>query len=276
MTRPSQSDDLVVREYGIGTEPVITLLGGPAAAGDVAPVARELGQQWPVLEPFRRGSGGRPLTVATHVQDLDDLVRDRCGGHRPVLVGHSWGAMLALAYAAAHPATAAGLVLVGCGTFSIATRVEFEARLEARLTPADRANIAFLRKTEPNADRRRAAMGRLMTRVYGHDLEEVPDEVVAVGALAHEQTWADMVRLQRDGIYPAAFAAIPVPVLMLHGDRDPHPGRLISEELQRYIPHLEYHELDMCGHSPWLERQAKQLFFQLLSAWIAGRFQAIS
>src|SRR5437016_5192555 len=68
--------------------------------------------------PYQRGSSSRPLTVATHVQDLDDLIRERCAGRPTVLVGHSWGAMLALAYAADHPTSAAALVLIGCGTFS--------------------------------------------------------------------------------------------------------------------------------------------------------------
>ena len=66
--------DLVVREYGTGMQPVIVLHGGPAAVGDVGPLARELGERWHVFEPFQRGSGGRALKVATHVQDLDDLV----------------------------------------------------------------------------------------------------------------------------------------------------------------------------------------------------------
>src|SRR2546422_3185144 len=100
--------DLLVREYGTGMQPVMVLHGGPAAAGDVASLARELGEQWHVFEPFQRSSG-RPLTVATHVQDLDDLVREYCGEKLPVLVGHSWGAMLALAYAAGHPTTPAAL-----------------------------------------------------------------------------------------------------------------------------------------------------------------------
>jgi pimeloyl-ACP methyl ester carboxylesterase len=82
-----------------------------------------------------------------------------------------------------------------------------------------------------------------------------------------------MVRLQRDGIYPTAFAAIDAPVLMLHGDADPHPGRLTSEDLRTYIPHLEYRELPKCGHSPWLERQARHTFFETLKAWLAARFQ---
>jgi pimeloyl-ACP methyl ester carboxylesterase len=265
--------DLVVREYGIGMESVIALHGGPASAGDVAPLARELGKQWHVFEPFQRSSGGRPLTVATHVHDLDALIRERCDGHRPVLIGHSWGAMLALAYAAEYPATPAGLALIGCGTFSLTARAEFEARLDARLTPADRASIAQVKQAEADANRRFASVGRLMTRVYGHDVEEAADDVAVVDALAHEETWADMVHLQREGIYPAAFAAIGAPVLMLHGDADPHPGRLISDDLRTYIPQLEYQELPKCGHSPWLERQARHAFFETLNAWLAARFQ---
>ena len=272
-TRPRNAmTDRVVREYGTGKDSVIALHGGPGAAGDIAPLARALGKHWHVFEPFQRRSGGRPLAVATHVRDLDDVIRARCGGTRPVLVGHSWGAMLALAYAADYPTTPAALVLIGCGTFSLPARAEFEARLEARLTPADRATIAHITQTEADPDRRLAALGRVMTRVYGHDVERVADEVAMADAVAHEETWADMVRLQRDGIYPAAFAAIGVPVLMLHGDADPHPGRLTREDLRMYIPHLEYRELANCGHSPWLERQARDAFLETLKTWLAARF----
>jgi pimeloyl-ACP methyl ester carboxylesterase len=208
------------------------------------------------------------------VKDLNDLIRERCGGRPPVLVGHSWGAMLALAYAAAYPTTPAALVLIGCGTFSVTARAEFEARLNARLTPADRARIEYIKQTEADPDRRLAAVARVMTQVYGHDVDEVADDVAVVDALAHEQTWSDMVRLQRDGIYPAAFAAVGAPVLMLHGDTDPHPGRLISEDLRMYIPHLEYQELPSCGHPPWLERQARQVFFETLEAVVRTNWKS--
>lgn len=266
--------DIVVREYGTGTECAIALHGGPAAAGDVAPLARELGKRWHVLEPFQRGSGGSPLTVATHVRDLNDIIEERCEGRAPVLVGHSWGAMLALAYAAQYQAVPAGLILIGCGTFSVTSREELRTRLEAKLTPRDRARLAELEQTEPSADRRLAETGRLMARVFGHDAETVDEDIDALDARAHDETWADMMRLQRDGTYPAAFAAIAVPVLMIHGEQDPHPGRSISRDLRTYIPRLEYQELPMCGHSPWLERQARRAFFEIVGAWLEARFSA--
>lgn len=262
---------LRVREWGAGTASVIVLHGGPAAAGDLEPLARELGKRWHVLEPFQRGSGGCPLTVATHVRDLNDLIQDRCTDRGPILIGHSWGAMLALAYAAQHPEASAGLVLIGCGTFSVPARKEFEARLGARLTPKDRATLASLGQSEPDADRRLAARGRIMTQAYGYDLEDLSEGPVTIDAAAHEQTWSDMKRLQAEGTFPAAFAGIGVPVLMLHGEADPHPGRLTLEDLRKHIPHLQYHELSQCGHSPWLERQARDCFYVELNSWISAR-----
>lgn len=266
-------EELFVRKYGRGKDVLIALHGGPAAAGDLAPLAQTLSQWWPVLEPFQRANGGSPLSVARHVQDLDDLIRERCQGHPPVLVGHSWGAMLALAYAAHHPGKVAGLVLIGCGTFSEATGAEFKARLDTLLTTADRAKLARITSTETTADRRLAAVGRLMAAVYGVDIDRALEPDGQVDAVAHQQTWGDMLRLQHNGTYPAAFGAIRAPVLMLHGDRDPHPGKLIQDELMAYIPHLEYHELPNCGHSPWLERQARDAFFARLVPWVAERFR---
>ena len=259
----------------MGIETVIAVHGGPAAAGDLAPLARTLGERWHVLEPYQRGSSDRPLTVATHVQDLEDLIRKRCGAHQPVLVGHSWGAMLALVYAAHHPLTPAALVLIGCGTFSQPARAEFEARRAARLTPADHANIAQLTQTERDPNRRLEERGRVMARVYGYDVDDCQGDLATVDAAAHEQTWADMVRLLNQGVYPAAFAAITCPVVMLHGEADPHPGRLTSEDLRPYLPYLEYREFPKCGHSPWLERQARNDFFESMNAWIADQWQGV-
>lgn len=266
--------DLIVREYGSGPAAVVALHGGPAAAGDVAPLAGALGRRWRVLEPFQRGHSDGPLSVAVHVRDLHDIIRTRCANRQPVLVGHSWGAMLALAYAAAHPTVPAGLGLIGCGTFSPEARAEFEARRAKRLWPKDRAALAAANRLEPE-DRRLAAVGRLMTRIYGYDIDEDLCSEVTFDSRAHRETWDDMVRLQREGVYPVSFEAIRTPVLMLHGDADPHPGLRTSLDLSTYMPQLEYHELPECGHSPWLERRAAQPFFEKLEGWIDTQLESV-
>jgi pimeloyl-ACP methyl ester carboxylesterase len=76
------------------------------------------------------------------------------------------------------------------------------------------------------------------------------------------------VRLQAEGIYPPAFASIRVPILMMHGTFDPHPGQLIRGSLQPYLPQLEYHEWERCGHYPWLEKATRDKFFSLIREWL--------
>jgi pimeloyl-ACP methyl ester carboxylesterase len=234
----------------------------------MAPVARGLADSFRAFEPFQRGSGGEPLTVARHVADLHEWVASCCEGARPALVGHSWGAMLALAYAAAHPGRAASLVLVGCGTFDPAARDHLRTIRQERMDDALRRRIARLPEEYPDPDERLRVLGDLTKVLDSYDLVSAEREMEACDARAHHETWEDMVRLQEEGVYPAAFSAIEAPVLMLHGAVDPHPGWMIRANLEPHLPQLEYLEWERCGHYPWLERAVREEFFAVLRAWL--------
>jgi pimeloyl-ACP methyl ester carboxylesterase len=267
-----------VREHGITGPVVIVLHGGPGAPGSAAPIAHLLANSFRVLEPWQRGkdtSPAEPLTVATHISDLHDLIVARCPDIRPAIVGWSWGAMLALAYAAAHPEMVGPLVLVGCGTWDVASRAEIGATLQRRIDqdPDLRRRLDRLAEECPNPEQRQVGHHELTHHLYNYDpLPDEPDpDAPPIDMQAHTQTWEDMLRLQASGIYPAAFTAINSPVLMIHGDHDPHPGRMIRDSLQQYLPRLEYHELPRCGHNPWRERFARQEFASILSEWLLAR-----
>jgi pimeloyl-ACP methyl ester carboxylesterase len=261
---------LRVRSYGSDGPWVLVVHGGPGAPGHMAPVARGLQDSFRVLEPFQRGSGEEPLTVARHVADLHELVTSRCDPARPALVGSSWGAMLVLAYAAAHPESAGPLVLVGCGTFDLEARARFKATIDERMDDGLRRRIEALEREIPDANRRLAALGDLLTPLFRVD--PLPDALEFEGcdAKAHEETWNDMLRLQADGTYPAAFRAIETPVLMLHGAFDPHPGPMIRASLAPCVRNLEYVEWEKCGHYPWTERAARDEFFAVLRTWLTN------
>src|SRR5947209_12079030 len=225
---------LRLRTYGASGPMVIVLHGGPAAVGSAAPLARGLAASFRVLEPWQRGSGAEPLTVTRHVADLHALVASRCAGVRPALVGESWGAMLALAYAAAHPAGAGPLVLVGCGTFDPAARARLRATLEERMDDTLRQRLDRLPEECPDPRRQLTQRHALTQSLYAYAPIAAEPEVAAgepFDLRAHTETWEDMVRLQAAGVYPAAFAAITSLVLMLHGAYDPHPGSMIRTSL---------------------------------------------
>ncbi|MCL7453931.1 MAG: alpha/beta hydrolase [Anaerolineae bacterium] len=275
MRRPRNSPETVlhIRGYGSTGPDVIVLHGGPGAAGYMAPVARGLAAPFRVLEPFQRGSGGEPLTVARHVADLHEVVTSCAGEVPPALVGHSWGAMLALCYAAAHPGSVTSLALIGCGTFDPASRQRMRAIRQARMTDPVRARVERLAEQYPDPDERLCAQARLVLPLDSYELEYTDAEPATCDARAHEETWQDMMRLQEAGVYPAAFTAIDAPVLMLHGAVDPHPGHMIEASLRAYLPQLEYREWECCGHYPWLEKAVRAEFFTVLRDWLARQIE---
>ena len=258
-------------EYGSSGALVVVLHGGPAAVGSARPLARELANEFRVLEPWQRGSGNEPLTVARHVADLHELIQTRCGRERPALVGESWGAMLALAYAAEHPDAAGPLVLVGCGTFDTASRARLMHTREQRITEEMREHLRNLEAECLQPAERIRRMQQVFSRADDYEpidrrneQEMTPDFDLE----AHTETWNDMLRLQAEGVYPEAFVRVKPPVLMMHGDHGPHPGRMIAAVLRRHMPQLEYRELARCGHSPWNERHARDEFFAVLRSWL--------
>jgi pimeloyl-ACP methyl ester carboxylesterase len=267
-------EPIEVRRYaGAGAgDPVVVLHGGPGAPGSAAGLARELAGGFEVWEPLQRRSGEVELTVDRHIADLRDVAPDAAR-----IVGHSWGAMLGLAYAARHPDRVRALVLVGCGTYDETSRVEFERRFDEMLGRLGQQRRKELRAAMEHAhdvaerDRALAARGELAAEVQSFELLPESDTPSSADAIGHEETWRDVLRRQAAGVDPQSFTAISAPVLMLHGNEDPHPGPMIRDRLRRYIPQLEYRAFARCGHEPWRERHAREQFLDLLRAWLASR-----
>lgn len=247
------------------------LHGGPGAPGSAGSLARDLAEGFRVLEPLQRRSGGIPLTVARHVADLDAVLPDGTA-----LVGHSWGAMLALSFAAAHPGRARSLALVGSGTYDAATRDVFRQAVEKRLGEEGRRRLDELNgriegaSAGPDLNQVVGRLGDLMEEAQCHEHLPGFGDPVEVDGLGHRETWADALRLQAAGIEPAAFAAITCPVLMLHGDDDPHPGPATFELLRRFVPQAQYRGFPQCGHKPWAERHAREPFLAVLRKWLGA------
>ncbi len=250
------------------------LHGGPGAPGSSGGLARALADPLYVLEPWQRWSSDVPLTVDRHVADLEDVLSEFAPGEKPALVGESWGAMLALVFAARFPERVSALVLVGCGTFDPDARARLLQTLEERTTPELKARLADLEVEFPDEAERFAQAHRLSDSIYTYcRAEDADDPVEAVDLKGHHESWNDMLRLQASGAVPAAFASIRCPVLMLHGTYDPHPGGMIRDGLKPFVPHLEYHELERCGHCPWVERHARDHFLATARAWLGERLR---
>jgi pimeloyl-ACP methyl ester carboxylesterase len=164
------------------------------------------------------------------------------------------------------------MVLVGCGTFDKDARARLSETRKRRIRdylqshPEHRADLDLSFEEQ-------IFKWHTLTDTY----EAVPDGPGnAAGEpfdmAAYVETWNDMLRCQDAGIYPYSFASITTPVIMLHGAYDPHPGRMIRDGLRQYLPHLEYREFERCGHDPWVEKHAREEFFEALRSWLRNGF----
>ena len=76
------------RKYGESPFNIALIHGGPGAAGEMAPVARELASCWGVLEPLQTAS-----YLKGQIGELENILKNN--GDLPViLIGFSWGAWL--------------------------------------------------------------------------------------------------------------------------------------------------------------------------------------
>ncbi|AOS62819.1 alpha/beta fold hydrolase [Actinoalloteichus hymeniacidonis] len=206
------------------------------------------------------------------IGDLEEL-REHFGHRRWFVVGHSFGATLGLAYAAAHPARVSGLVYCsGVGLDWPQHRAAYRARASARLTPQQRTRRDELARRERNpaeeiewrtlcwlpdfADPARAAImaGQDAAAEFAlnHHANSVLNSECARWAVAGER---------------AACSRVRAPVLVIRGTADPRPAEGV-ESLVAELPRARYAPLSGAGHQPWRERPAEMR--SLLRGFLLG------
>lgn len=242
--------------------PLALAHGGPGLSNNLQPVAAMVEDVARVHLYDQRGSGRSspegPWDVETFVADLDAL-RRHWGYERWIVGGHSWGAVLALFYAFAHPDQTLGLIYLGGTGIHWGFQDRVRAERMSRLTPAEREELEglgeFLRERGTQADQDRFL--RLMwstdfaTREAAGVLDREPlYEFPRADAVARtvQEDW----KARFEGGIEDDLRALRVPVLVLHGDRDPDPTG--AREVAELAPAGEWAPLDGAGHSPWLEQ----------------------
>jgi pimeloyl-ACP methyl ester carboxylesterase len=211
--------------------PVVCLHGGPGLWDYLAPLAALLDDTFTVARFDQRGCGrstadGGPFTIEQAVDDMDH-VRAAFGFERWALAGHSWGAELALRYAALHPGrttTVAYIAGVGAGN---GFRDAFAAEQDRRLG-RDRERLAEL-SAIPAGDRTLAEERERCMLQWRPDFAQTSDTArhAVAGMVPGLRTYHDRARRgraighpqgRRDGSAAAA-------VRRAHGLRAGHAGR---------------------------------------------------
>lgn len=261
---------LFERRVGEGP-PVIVLHGGPGADhGYLLPGFDTLALGRELVYYDQRGGGRSPVARDVpvgwreHVADLEAL-RQLWALDRLIILGYSWGGLLAQLYATEHPDRLERLALVCPAPSWRAARDEFERRFAERsLAPelvAQRLALreSGLRERDPRAYERR--LFELAVVPYFYDPARASDLTpFRVVGRTQQEVWRSL----NDYDLRPALRRLRLPALVLHGEDDPIPIEASRETAA--LLGAEFHALDRCGHCPHVERLED--FRRLLDAFL--------
>ena len=123
LTTTTAAGDIAYHVIGDGGEtPLVLISGGPGFDHQyfhLAPVWERFGEQRPVVFFDQPGTGQSYAVGAADTVSVEDVlaaihsVQERLGTDRVIVVGHSWGGYVAMAFAARYPEATEAVVLVG-------------------------------------------------------------------------------------------------------------------------------------------------------------------
>ena len=247
--------------YGHKPFKIAVVHGGPGAPGEMSAVARELSRDMGVLEPLQT-----TVSVEGQVEELRNVL-EKSGDPPLILIGFSWGAWLSYLVAAYNPSLVAKLILVGSGPFEEKYAAKIMKTRLNRLTADEKEEalslLSALNSNDLN-DSGFARFGELMGKADSCDPLTQDSEVLASDPHVYQQVWAQASKLRSSGELLRLGERIRCPVVAIHGDYDPHPAEGVKTPLSRVIKDFRFILLPRCGHRPWLERSARDRFYDTL------------
>lgn len=246
------------RTYGNPPYTVALLHGGPGVSGEMAPVAQELSVQQGILEPLQTVD-----SLDGQVEELRSIL-DKHGDDPFTLVGYSWGAWLGFLLAARHPALVKKLILVSSGPFEQKYAAEVRRNRVNRLNWEEQREVLDLQKNleDPKAF---ARFGEIMAGTDYYDPLPIKIEGIELRPDIYQGVWPEAKKLRKNGKLLKAAESIQCPVVAIHGDHDPHPAEGVQKPLSKALKNFRFILLEKCGHTPWMEIQARDEFFRVLN-----------
>jgi proline iminopeptidase len=270
--------DLAYEVYGApgSATPVIIANGGPGFShtyllqNDV--FTSRLAHSRQVVFYDQRGDGKSKLLKPDAPQDMDaqvadlDAIRAKLGFQKFVLIGHSWGGLLAMGYANAHPEHISKLVLIDSAAPAWKQTLFLFSQVFPDVGAKDEDITKTLGKT-PEATKQH--LDNYFSMLFYS--QENHDRFVA-GVTDPGQNTAVNTAVNK------AIASLDLnpelpkfnfPTLVMHGRFDMNVAVLTAWKTYKAIPNAKIVIFAKSGHLPFYEEPDK--FTQVLSDFLAGK-----
>lgn len=250
-------------------DPILVVHGGPGLDQTyLQPQLFELAQNNQVIFYDQLGSGKstenidnlKKINLNQSISDLEHL-RKKLGLKKVILMGHSFGGLLCMHYAARYPENLKGLILFNSAPANYEGQKAFMDNFYKR-TAAIKQDIApifsyeeFIKKSAEELTK----IHRKLFKVYFHDSSKIKSLNLAFNVDAARIGFkVDQEKLKTIWLVPgldllSQLRKIRVQTLIIHGKQDIVPY-WTSKEIHSALKGSRLVALDNCGHFPYIEK----------------------
>lgn len=268
------------REYGAGT-PIILINGGPGMNSEgFATLASLLTEKYRVILFDQRGTGRsqidtvseQTITMDAMVNDMEEL-RQQLNLKEWVVMGHSFGGMLASYYATTHPESIMGLILSSSGGIDLDLLNYVNKAIHARLTKKEEDSLQYWNEEIRKGDTSyaaRLARGRALAPAYLERKEFIPvvaARLTQTNMLVNQLVFANMQKIKFD--CSKGLQLFHKPVLIIQGKQD-IVSKASALKAKAAMPQADTVFIDDCSHYGWLEQ--KEEYMQALFTFLLKNY----
>jgi len=262
MVMSVDSNAIFYRTYGAG-KPLLIINGGPGMNSDgFQGLATELSKNFKTIIFDQRGTGQSVLkrvdtstiTMVLMISDIESL-RKHLGLKSWSVLGHSFGGMVASAYATVHPEVIDKIVLSASGGIDLGLLDYFRESLNSKLTAAQRDTIDYWAARMEGEDGQYARLQRAKVLAHAYVLDTTYYPVIAerltqINPDVNQLMWDNLHRIQFD--CRKYLRDVDIPVLIIQGKQDIVRAET-AEASRQAFRNSKVIFMDHCIHYGWLD-----------------------
>ena len=261
--------------YGSG-EPILIINGGPGMHSEgFKPLAKIIAQTNMAIIYDQRGTGRSKIplvdtssiTIDSMVADIE-VIRNYLNLNSWIVLGHSFGGMLASYYTSRYPERVKGLILSSSG--GIDMDLFSRINITSRLTKLQQDSLSYWTSQVKDGDTTYFAKfqkGKFLAPAYLYDQSNVPvvaHRLTQVNLKVNQLVFQDLRKIQFD--CSEDLKKFKNPVLIIQGRED------IVDELTAQKAHSVFQKstlvlLEECVHYGWLDQPER--YFESINNYLA-------
>ncbi len=268
--------NLHIDEYGTGSKTIILIHGGPSLFGYMKSLGDLLKKDFKIVDYAQRGTRESPVVLEEisldhHIEDLKNLVEKVSIHSQPILIGHSWGANLALLTVAKHKDLVEKVILLGTAALTEEISDQHAKSLNGRYTEDVKKSLIDINQrldtSTSDAQTNKIMQERLALASPFYHLDPKTEKAVPHSdwnfqsfLKSIDSIW-DVIDA---GTIPRLLEQIEDEIIVFHGDYDPIPMKQTFAFLSKNIKSIKTIKVNQSGHFPWLEQSSKDSFLTAL------------